>query len=268
MEKHLPRRNSIFQLYFKEYYVSLYRGLFPLSFMCYTCCCCGEVRMLCWMSWWNNCSALLIDGDVYGCALDWINEKGNVMRWRSNCDLQLLSLICSFQERVACFVELDLLYCLCYYDSYGIRGDWLRFFCHHFVITVRDYCPWTVDTACRIAYYAHCCRFILLSWLHVPFVLLHPCDYFCVMRECNAVHSWMPEEGGILLWLLWYPCNGPWLRMAVASVFQRCRDCASLHLQLNALLCMWCTREENPASEVILAVLCWWCVSFYPVSIS
>ncbi len=26
MEKHLPRRNSIFQLYFKEYYDSLYRG--------------------------------------------------------------------------------------------------------------------------------------------------------------------------------------------------------------------------------------------------
>ena len=192
MEKHLPRRNSIFQLYFKEYYDSLYRGWFPLSFMCYPCCCCGEVRMLCWMNWWNDYSVLLLDGDVYGCPLDWMSEKSNVMRWRGKRDLQLLSLICSFQERVVCFVELDLLYCLCCYDSHGIRGDWLRVFCHHFFITVRNSYPWVVDTACRLTCYAHCCRFIPLSWVHAPFVLLHPCDMPCVMRVCNAVHSWMP----------------------------------------------------------------------------
>ena len=56
--------------------------------------------------------------------------------------------------------------------------------------------------------------------------------------------------------------------MAVVSVFQRCRDCASLHLQLNALLFMWCTHEAHPASEAILVVLCGRCVSIYPVSIS
>lgn len=193
--------------------------------------------MLCWMNWWNGYSVLLLDGDVYGCPSDWMSEKGNAMRWRNNRDLQLLSLICSFQERVVCFVELDLLYCLCCYDSHGIRGNWLRVFFRHFFITVRDYCPWAVDTACRLACYAHCCRFIQLSWVHALFVLLYPCDMPCVIRECNAVHSWMPEEGCILLWLLWYPCYGPLLCMAVVSVFQRCRDCASLHLQLNALLC-------------------------------
>ena len=132
MEKHLPRRNSIFQLYFKEYYDSLYRGWFPLSVMCYPCCCCGEVRMLCWMNCWNDYSVLPVDGDVNGCALDWMSEKGNAMRWRNNRDLQLPLLICSFQERVACFVELDLLYCLCYYYSHGIRGNWLRVFFRHF----------------------------------------------------------------------------------------------------------------------------------------
>ena len=268
MEKHLPRRNSIFQLYFKEYYDSLYRGWFPLSVMCYPCCCWGEVRMLCWMNWWNDYSVLFLDGDVYGCPLDWMSEKGNVMRWRNNRDLQLLSLICSFQERVACFVELNVLYCLCYYDSHGIRGDWLRVFCRHFFITVRDSCLWAVHTACRLACYAHCCRFIQFSWVHAPFVLLHPCDIPCVMRECNAVHSWKPEEGCILLWLLWYPCNGPLLCTAVVSIFHRCRDCASLHLQLNVLLFMWYTREGHPASEAILVVLCGRCVSFYPVSIS
>ena len=268
MEKHLPRRNSIFQLYFKEYYDSLYRGWFPLSVMCYPCCCWGEVRMLCWMNWWNDYSVLLLDGDVNGCPLDWMSEKGNVMRWRNKRDLQLPLLICSFQERVVCFVELNVLYCLCYYYSCGIRGDWLRVFFCHFFITVRDSCPWAVDTACRLACYAHCCRFILLSWVHSPFVLLYPCDIPCVIRECNAVHSWMPEEGCFLLWLLWYPCNGPLLCTAVVSVFQRCRDCASLHLQLNALLFMWCTHEAHPASEAILAVLCGRCVSIYPVSIS
>ena len=193
MEKHLPRRNSIFQLYFKEYYDSLYRGCFPLSFMCYACCCCGEVRMLCWIYWWSDYSVLPLDGDVNGCALDWMSEKGDAMRWRNKRDLQLLSLICSFQERVACFVKLDLLYCLCYYDSHGIRGDWLRVFCRRFFITVRDSCPWAVDTAYRLAYYAHCCRFIQLSWVHALFVLLHPCDMPCVMRVCHAVHSGMPE---------------------------------------------------------------------------
>lgn len=90
----------------------------------------------------------LLDGDVSGCPLDWLNEKGNVMKWRNNRDLQLLSLICSFQERVACFVEPDLLYCLCYCDSCGIRGDWLRVFCRRFFITLRNSYPWAVDTAC------------------------------------------------------------------------------------------------------------------------
>lgn len=84
------------------------------------------------MNWWNDYSVLPVDGDVYGCALDWMSEKSNAMRWRNKRDLQLLSLICSFQERVACFVELNVLYCLCYYYSCGIRGDWLRVFFRHF----------------------------------------------------------------------------------------------------------------------------------------
>ena len=97
-------------------------------------------RLFCFACWWRC---------VWMCLR--LSEKDNAMRWRNNLDLQLPSLICSFQERVACFVELDLLYCLCYYDSHGIRGNWLRFFFRHFFITVRDCCPWTVDTACRLA---------------------------------------------------------------------------------------------------------------------
>ena len=141
---------------------------------------------------------------------------------------------------------------------------------------------------------------LLSSFLHYCPWLLSMSSWYClslsVIRSLLSIHPTLLIACSIRIAIpVWYvlryermPCSsflnasrrmflavtavifvqGPWLRMAVVSIFQRCRDCASLHLQLDALLFMGCTHEAHPASEAMLAVLCGRSVSIYPVSIS